>query len=409
MDRVNPYTDKRPLIFILIVVSLDLIGMTVLGPVAAYIVRQYSGDALAVSMLTVFYAMAQFIAAPFLGKLSDHYGRRPVLLVSVFGSAVGYYLFGIGGALWVLLLSRLIDGFTGGNISTASAYIADVTPPEDRARNFALLGAAFGLGFILGPALGGALSQLGLTMPAFAAGTLSMASTIVGYFVLPESLPKNRRVTAPLRWQDLNPFESIVDLLRRPVVGGVLFSQCIFNFVFNGRNSVLAVFAIDQFAAPPSELAVLFVVGGVTMVIVQGMLVGRLTKRVGEQKLAVSGLVIQGIAGLGMLIPAAFWQLYPLSILSSGSAGLIYPTMGALAANSVPLEEQGKVNGVSTALGSLMSVFGPLWAGAIYDGIAPTAPFWMGGVLFVLAGVLLARVTVTSAVGRTWPAQPVAE
>ncbi|MCL4396205.1 MAG: MFS transporter, partial [Chloroflexi bacterium] len=142
---------------------------------------------------------------------------------------------------------------------------------------------------------------------------------------------------------------------------------------------------------------------------VQGMLVGRLTKRVGEQKLAVSGLVIQGIAGLGMLIPAAFWQLYPLSILSSGSAGLIYPTMGALAANSVPLEEQGKVNGVSTALGSLMSVFGPLWAGAIYDGIAPTAPFWMGGVLFVLAGVLLARVTVTSAVGRTWPAQPVAE
>lgn len=409
MDRVNPYTDKPPLIFILIVVSLDLIGMTVLGPVAAYIVRQYSGDALAVSMLTVFYAMAQFIAAPFLGKLSDHYGRRPVLLVSVFGSAVGYYLFGIGGALWVLLLSRLIDGFTGGNISTASAYIADVTPPEDRARNFALLGAAFGLGFILGPALGGALSQLGLTMPAFAAGTLSMASTIVGYFVLPESLPKNRRVTAPLRWQDLNPFESIVDLLRRPVVGGVLFSQCIFNFVFNGRNSVLAVFAIDQFAAPPSELAVLFVVGGVTMVIVQGMLVGRLTKRVGEQKLAVSGLVIQGIAGLGMLIPAAFWQLYPLSILSSGSAGLIYPTMGALAANSVPLEEQGKVNGVSTALGSLMSVFGPLWAGAIYDGIAPTAPFWMGGVLFVLAGVLLARVTVTSAVGRTWPAQPVAE
>ena len=400
MKRITQPTDKRPLIFIFVVVLLDLIGMTVLSPVAAYIVRQYSGDALAVSLLTVLYAGAQFIAAPFLGKLSDRFGRRPVLLVSVFGSAVGYYLFGIGGALWVLFLSRLIDGFTGGNISTASAYIADITPPEERAKNFAMLGAAFGLGFILGPALGGALSQIGLTAPAFAAGTLSLTSTIVGFFVLPESLPKSKRVTTPFAWQDLNPFGSIVELLRRPVIGTVLISQCIFNFVFNGRNSVLAVFAIDRFVAPPSELAVLFVVGGMTMVIVQGMLVARFVPKYGEQKLAASALIVQGVAGFGIPITAAFWMLYPLSVLSSGSAGFIYPTMGALVANSVPSDELGKVNGVSTALGSLMSIFGPLWAGATYDSIAPGAPFWMGGILFVVAGILLARVKVTSQVGR---------
>ena len=141
--------------------------------------------------------MAQFIAAPLLGKLSDRYGRRPVLLVSVFGSAVGYYLFGIGGALWILFLSRVIDGFTGGNISTASAYIADITPPQDRAKNYGMLGAAFGLGFILGPALGGALSRISLTAPAFAAGAFSLASAIVGFFVLPESLPKDKRITTP--------------------------------------------------------------------------------------------------------------------------------------------------------------------------------------------------------------------
>jgi MFS family permease len=142
-----PQSRKGALVFIFFVVLLDLIGMTILTPVAAYVVREYSAEALTVSMLTVIYAAAQFFAAPLLGKLSDRSGRRPVLLISILGSAAGYYiLFGIGGALWVLFLSRLIDGFTGGNISTASAYLADVTPPEKRARNFGLLGMAFGLG-----------------------------------------------------------------------------------------------------------------------------------------------------------------------------------------------------------------------------------------------------------------------
>ncbi len=409
MDREDQSTNRRALIFIFIVALLDLIGMTVLSPVAAYIVRQYSSDALPVSMLTVLYAVAQFIAAPFLGKLSDRYGRRPILLISVFGSAVGYFLFGIGGALWVLFLSRLIDGFTGGNISTASAYIADITPPEERAKNYGMLGAAFGLSFILGPALGGALGQIGLTAPAFAAGTLSLATTVVGYLVLPESLPASRRVTAPLAWRDLNPFGSVFELLRRPAVGGMLIALCIFNFVFSGRNSILAVFAIDKFAAPPSELAILFVASGIVMVIVQGFLIARLTKRYGEQKLAVGGLVVQGIADFGIAFSSGFWQFFPLSILSSGSAGLIYPTMGALVANSVPLEEQGKVNGVSTALGSLMSIFGPVWAGTSYDRMAPSAPFWMGAVLFVLAALMLGRVKTSLSAGQRAIAQSTAE
>ena len=185
-SRQAKHAGKGALGFIFVVILLDLIGLTILHPVQAYIVRQYSSDALAVTLLTVIYAAAQFLFAPMLGALSDRFGRRPVLLLSVLGSAFGYYLFGIGGALWVLFLSRLIDGITGGNISTAMAYVADVTAPQERAKRFALVGVAFGLGFILGPALGGALSQISLAAPAYAAGTLSLLSAIAGFFVLPE-------------------------------------------------------------------------------------------------------------------------------------------------------------------------------------------------------------------------------
>src|SRR5215211_6516505 len=208
--RANPKAGKGALGFIFSVVLLDVIGLAILMPVQAYIVRQYSDEAIMVAMIPVLYAGAQFFAAPLLGKLSDRYGRRPVLLISVLGSALGYFLFGIGGALWVLFLSRLIDGITGGNISTASAYVADVTPPQERAKNFALLGIAFGLGFVLGPALGGALSQISLAAPAYAAGTLSLLSAIAGFFVLPESLPAAKRMTAPFRLADVNPFAPIV-------------------------------------------------------------------------------------------------------------------------------------------------------------------------------------------------------
>src|SRR6185369_17014774 len=153
-----------------------------------YIVREYNSDALTVSLLTVIYAAAQFVFAPILGRLSDRYGRRPVLLASVFGSAVGYFIFGIGGALWVLFLSRLIDGITGGNISTASAYIIDVSKPEERTKNFTLLGIAYGVGFILGPALGGVLGQWSLNAPVYLAGSIFLVSTVLVYFLLPESL-----------------------------------------------------------------------------------------------------------------------------------------------------------------------------------------------------------------------------
>jgi MFS transporter, DHA1 family, tetracycline resistance protein len=392
--HAGPKAGKGALGFIFSVVLLDVIGLAILMPVQAYIVRQYSDEALMVAMIPVLYAGAQFFAAPLLGKLSDRYGRRPVLLISIFGSALGYFLFGIGGALWVLFLSRLIDGFTAGNASTAGAYIADVTPPQERAKNFGFIGMAYGLGFVLGPTLGGLLSEISLNAPAYAAGILSLLSAVIGYFILPESLPKEKRETQPLRLADLNPFGSVFELLRRPTVGGLLIAQCLFFFVFNGNNSMLPVFMIEKFTVQPWQIAVLFAVGGITMAVMQGGLVGPLVDRFGEKPLAIQSLLLQALATIGTVSVPAMWMLYPIGVINSLGTGLIWPTLGALLANSVSYEEQGKVSGVGTALGSLMSVFGPLWAGVAYDRIAPVAPFWIGALIFVMVGLLLTRVKV---------------
>jgi multidrug resistance protein len=390
---------KGALGFIFMVVLLDLIGLTILQPVQAYIVREYNSDALTVSLLTVIYAAAQFVFAPILGRLSDRYGRRPVLLISVLGSAVGYYLFGFGGALWVLFLSRLIDGITGGNFSTASAYVADVTPPHQRAKNFAFIGIAFGLGFVLGPALGGALSQISLAAPAYAAGTLSLLSAIVGYFVLPESLPRGRRTAGAFRWREINPLAAVFDMVRRPALGMLLLVWCLFQFAFTGSNSIMAVFMIEKFSVLPYQIALLFVLGGIANAVVQGALVGRLVQRFGEQKLALASLAIQALAFVAIVVAPAFWMLYLIFVLSSAGMALIWPTMGALTANQVPPHEQGQVSGASTSLGSLMSVFGPLWAGAVYDQFAPAAPYWTGTILFALAVVVLSRVRAANTPG----------
>lgn len=209
-------TTRRPLALVFVIMLLDVVGLTILFPVGAFLVRRYGGQAILVTLLSALYAGAQFCAAPLLGRLSDRFGRRPVLLASVLGSAAGYLLFGIGGALWVLLLSRVVDGLTGGNMSAATAYIADVSRPEERARNFSLIGMAWGVGLVLGPALGAVTGQIRLELPAFVAAGLSLASAGLCLRFLPESLPAARRDRSPFLLSDLNPFAAILRALRAP-------------------------------------------------------------------------------------------------------------------------------------------------------------------------------------------------
>jgi DHA1 family tetracycline resistance protein-like MFS transporter len=381
---------KRALNIIFVIMLMDVMGITVLIPVTPYIVQRYSSDALMVTMITVIYATAQFFAAPLLGKLGDRYGRRPVLLTSVLGSAIGYVIFGIGGALWVLFLSRLIDGITAGNMSTASAYIADVSPAEERAKNFSLIGIAWGVGLILGPALGSILGQLSLDAPAFSAAGLSLVSVALGYFFLPESLPRERREDASIRANDLNPFESIGSMARKRNLGRLLFVLCLFNFAFNGINSTQTLFAIWKFDAQPWQVGLLLVLIGIAVILVQAVLVQRIVPRYGEKAVAIGSLLGQAAGAVITFFAPTLWLLYLFSVMSSAASAFTFPTMTTLTSNSVSAREQGILMGVTTALGSLMSIVGPLCAGAIYDRVIPGAPYWIGTGVFVLAALLLA-------------------
>ncbi len=392
--KFDQQTTKRVLQLIFFIMLMDIVGMSIIFPVAPYIVQRYSSDALMVTMLTVIYAGAQFFAAPALGKISDRIGRRPVLLVSVFGSAIGYFIFGIGGALWILFLSRLIDGITGGNISTASAYIIDVSKPEERTKNFTLLGMAYGIGFILGPALGGVLGQWSLNAPVYVAGSIFLVSTALVYFLLPESLPVERRAKSRLRLNDFNPFASVAQMMLKPGLGLILLIYALFNFSFDGVNSVMGVFIKNKFATSPLTLGLLFVCVGIATAFVQGGLIERLVPRYGEKRMALVGLLGSVLGWPLIMLTPALWMLFPVTFLQSGITGFIWATTGAMAAGLVQEHEQGQLAGVNVALAGLMSMLGPLWAGAVYDRFTPNAPFWMGSIILILACLLLARVQV---------------
>jgi DHA1 family tetracycline resistance protein-like MFS transporter len=385
-------TKKRVLRIIFLIMLMDVVGMSIMFPVAPYIVQRYSGEALTVTMLTVIYAGAQFFAAPALGRISDRVGRRPVLLVSVFGSAIGYFIFGMGGALWVLFLGRLIDGITGGNISTASAYLIDISKPEERAKNFTLLGMAYGVGFILGPALGGVLGHWRLDLPAYTAGVIFLISTALVYFQLPESLPIGRRARNRLSLTDLNPFASVARMMLKPGLGLILLIVALFNFSFDGVNSITGVFIKNKFGASPLTLGLLMVSVGIATAFVQATLMDRSVKRYGEKRMALVGLLASVLSWPLIALARTLWMLFPITFLQSGITGFIWATTRTLAANQVPEHEQGQLAGVNVAVAGLMSMLGPLWAGAAYDHVTPKAPYWMGSIILILACLILQRV-----------------
>jgi DHA1 family tetracycline resistance protein-like MFS transporter len=407
--ELNPKTTKRALGLVFFIMLMDIVGIGILFPVAPYIVQRYSSDALMVTMLAVIYAAAQFFAAPALGKISDRLGRRPVLLVSVLGSAVGYFIFGIGGALWILFVSRLIDGITGGNISTAMAYIADVSRPEDRPKNFVLVGMAYGLGFILGPALGGALGQISLNAPVFAAGVISLVSVILIYFMLPESLPKERRETRPLRAVDFNPLTSIGQMLRKPGLGLILVVFALFNLAFDGVNSTAGVFVARKFLTQPWHLGLLFVLSGIALAAMQAAFTPRLVSRFGEKRVLLAGLIGNAAGGLLIFAAPVLWLLFPIYFLASSFTGFVWAPMSTLIANQVSEREQGQLAGVNAALGGLMAALGPLWSGLAYDHIMPGSSYPIAAVIIALACLLLVRFHVKVIVDNTASAASAAD
>jgi MFS transporter, DHA1 family, tetracycline resistance protein len=386
---LEPSAKKRALGLIFFIMLMDVVGISILFPVSAFIVQRYSQDALMVSMVTMLYAAAQFVGAPILGQFGDRFGRRPVLLSSIFGSAVGYLIFGIGGALWVLFLARVIDGFTGGNMSTASAYIADVSAPEERAKNFTLIGLAWGVGLVLGPLLGSIFGQIDVVAPTFVAAALALLSLALGFFWLPESLPAEQRTRAPFRLNDLNPLVAIGGMAARPGLGWFLIVLCLFNFVFSGIGSIETLFMIQRFAAEPWQVGLRLTMIGVILIVMQATLIPWVLARYDERRAAVVALFLQATGVLLAFLNPFFILFYAITIITSIASGFIFPSLTTLTSNRVAAHEQGQLMGVTTALASLANIFGPLWAGLVYDHVMPGAPYWMGAILFAVAALIL--------------------
>ena len=386
--------------FIFAAVFLDLLGAGILIPVLPYLVRQYSADALTLGLLALSFSAAQFIAAPILGALSDRYGRRPLLVFSVLGSGLAYFMFGLGGSLLVLFIARIIDGLTGGNISIAQAYIADVTPPKDRAKNFGLIGAAFGMGFIFGPALGGVLSNISLQAPAYAAGILSLVTAAFGFFVLPESLPVAQRKSGVFSLSEINPVKQLGEAFKRPSIRIILLAIFAQNFAFSGLQTNFSLFSLARFNMGPQENALVFTFIGVVGVIMQGFVVRKIVNKVSDNMLAIVGLTIMAAGFALTAFAPAIWVLFPaLAGVSIGSA-LSTPTLTNLVSKQVSGREQGSILGTTQSVNALTRVFGPVWAGATFDTMGAASPYWTGALWLVAAAVIVLTVKTTRTPAR---------
>ncbi len=380
--------NNRALALVYATIFLDVLGLGVLIPVLPYYAQQFSADALTVGLLSAVFSVAQFISSPLLGALSDRVGRRPVILFNILGSAGAYFLFGWAGTLWLLMLARVLEGITGGSVSTAQAYIADVTPPEDRMKRFGLIGAVFGLGFIIGPAFGGFLSTYGLAMPAYAAGTLCFLAAVFGYFMLPESLPIEKRVSGGMKLADANPFKQIAAALSRDSIRAILIAIFTVNVAFSALQSNFAFFTMKRFGMGPQQNAWIFVYIGALSILMQGVVVRRLPKSWNPVKLCVWGLCGTALGFLGISFSQAEWQLFPsIAVMSLGN-GVAGPMLTALVSRRVGEREQGTVLGSTQGIISSTRIVGPLLAGFVFDTWGSGAPYWMGAIL-VLAGVMI--------------------
>ncbi len=398
VPEIFPSVKPRPqprktlaLAMIFAIMLMDIIGLLILAPVAPFIVGRYSSQALAVTMITVIYAGGQFFAAPFMGKLGDRYGRRPVLLVSLVGQTLGYVIFGLGGGLWVLFLARLVGGITGGNFSTATAYLADISAPQERAKNFTLIGIAWSLGLILGPAAGALLGEISLSTPAFAAAALSLVNVILSIFLLPESLPREQRSTQPIKLNDINPVSSISFMARKPGLGMLLLVTVLFNFGFNGIGSTSSLFLIRKFDVDPGQVGSLMMLAGIALAVVQFVLVQRVVRRFGDKAVAVSSLFSLALGYLAVFFAPVLLLVYPINMLTAAISGFTFPTLTSLNTGKVEHREVGLLMGVTTALASLTNIVAPVWAGVVFDRVMVGAPYWMGAVILGLAGLLLWR------------------
>ncbi len=368
----NTSVGRTSFVLLLVIALLNTMGITIIVPIVPFLTLKYLAHpnnlAVIVGWLFAAYGICQLIAAPGLGVLSDRFGRRPILFICLLGSAFGYLILGLGGALWLLFLGRIIDGLTGGNISVLFGYVADITEPQDRGKYFGRLGAAASVGSLIGPAVGGLLATINYSVPFLAAAGLLLLTLVCGYFLLPESLEKEHRITS-IAVSELNPLKQLVSVFRWANLRWLLLAWFFYAFPVGMLQSTITVLMKDSLGFNVTQASLVVTVIGAVDILVQGVLVGWLLTMLGNIRLGLIALVLVGISYLvlGSIAFLATPILLLVGImLFAGSGSLVENALRGLISGMVGRHEQGRVSGATQSLQSLGWVVGPLVGGFVY-------------------------------------------
>lgn len=387
--------NKKTLLFGLISVFLSGMGFSIIMPVVPFLVAPYvsnsSEQALMVTLLTSVYALCVFFAAPGLGALSDRFGRRPILLICFLGSAIGYFIFGLGGALWVLFLGRIIEGITGGSISTLFAFFADITPQDQRTKYFGWVSAAAGAGGALGPAFGGLIAHFGYAIPFFFGAALTLINFLFGYFYMPESLKEeNRLKRIPL--MRLNPFSQLLNILTIKNLGRLLMAAFLIWVPNGSLQAIMSQFAIDSFSWKPALIGMMFSIMGIQDILSQAFVMPKLLLKLTDKQIAILGMIAE-IIGYALIAASSIFTLASLLIIGMFVFGfgdsIFGPSFNGMVSKSASASEQGRIQGGSQAIQSLARIIGPIIGGQIYITLGHAAPAVMGVVLITGAIFIL--------------------
>ena len=396
---VNPQS-KLTLICVLVTIFLDMLGYGIILPVLPRLIGELSGGSVAQAAviggyLVFAYSLMQFLFGPALGNLSDRFGRRPIILIALAGLTINYTTMGFAGSLVLIFAGQVIAGISGASVATATAYVADITPKDKRAHRFGLIGAAFGLGFIFGPVVGGLLGEIGPRWPFYAAATLAGANLLFGFFVLPESLGLDKR--RPFNWRRANPFGVLLSLGKNPVVLWLLGTLGVFVLASQSFPSVWNFFTIEVLNFSSSQIGIALGAFGIGFAASQALLVGLLTRKIGEWSTVLLGMLAAAIAFLGTSLIHSELPLYGFLIFGS-LAGVAGPAINSLMSRQVPDDAQGELQGAINATNSLASILGPLLATQLFShftqapkgspGYFPGAPFLGAGILVIVAAIL---------------------
>lgn len=383
---------KLPVVFILITVLLDAVGIGLIIPVMPDLIQEVNGGTLARAalwggVLATSFAVMQFLFGPILGGLSDRFGRRPVLLLSLVVMALDYLVMAVAGSIWLLLAGRIIGGITAATPATAAAYMADISPPEKKAANFGLIGAAFGMGFVIGPLMGGLLAEYGTRAPFYAAAALAALNALFGWIILKETVTD--RIRRPFSWARANPWGTLRALGKLPAIGPLLLVFFLYQLAFAVYPAVWSYYGQERFGWSPATIGLSLALFGIMLAIVQGGLMPLALRFLGERGSVIYGHGFDILAFLAFAFVTSGTValiLVPLAAL----AGVITPALQGLMSKAVGDDRQGELQGALTSLSALAMIFSPMAMTATFAAFSgPSAPVYLPGAPFILSAILI--------------------